>query len=132
MRDTKSVAVPSSSATKAPKSVPAWKFIIPSMLGIFLFMLPLPYDGSYTIPVAILAKSLVAILGDSALWLIVALISVSALMSSYAMFAKPSWLGKNALLTALFQVSKVWYGVRMLGWVLVLWCLQGLSFRLSE
>ncbi len=122
MRDTKSVAVPSSSATEAPTPVPAWKFIVPSMLGIFLFMLPLPYDGSYTIPVAILAKALVALLGDSALWLIVGLISISAVMSTYTLLAKPNWLGKNALLTALFQVSKVWYGVRMLGWVLVLVC----------
>lgn len=122
MRDAKSVAVPPAMTTKTPNTVPAWKFILPSMLGIFLFMLPLPYDGSYTIPVAILAKALVSALADSALWLIVGLISVSAVMSTYTLLAKPSWLGKNALLTALFQVSKVWYGVRMLGWVLVLVC----------
>ncbi|MDO6763799.1 YjiH family protein [Agarivorans sp. 1_MG-2023] len=114
--------MPTASSTSPQKNVAAWKFVIPSLLGIFLFMLPLPYDGSYTIPVAILAKALVAVLGDSALWVLVGLISVSAVMSTYTLLAKPAFLGKNALLTSLFQVSKAWYTVRMLGWLLVLVC----------
>ncbi|UPW20745.1 YjiH family protein [Agarivorans sp. TSD2052] len=114
--------MPNTSQLKPQKHASAWKFVLPSLLGIFLFMLPLPYDGSYTIPVAILAKSLVAALGDSALWMLVGLISISAVMSSYVLFAKPRWLGKNALLTSLFQVSKAWYAVRMLGWLLVVVC----------
>ncbi len=121
MRDAKPASMPNAQANH-PAAGSAWKFVLPSLLGIFLFMLPLPYDGSFTIPVAIMAKSLVAALGDSALWLVVGLITVSALMSSYALFAKPRWLGKNALLTSLFQVSLPWYVVRMLGWVLVIVC----------
>src|SRR5690625_5723425 len=31
------------------------KFIIPSLLGIFLFMTPIKSEGSFTIPIAILA-----------------------------------------------------------------------------
>ncbi|WP_439036004.1 YjiH family protein [Agarivorans sp. Z349TD_8] len=114
--------MPDSDQTIPSTQIPAWKFILPSLLGIFLFMLPLPYNGSYTIPVAILAKSLVAGLGDSALWLVVGFITISAIMSTYTLLTKPRWLGKNALLTSLFKVSKAWYGIRMLGWVLVLLC----------
>ena len=33
-------------------------FLIPSLMGLFLFMAPMSYEGSYTIPVAVLAKSL--------------------------------------------------------------------------
>ena len=100
-------------------------FLLPSLLGVFLFMTPIPYNGSVTIPVAILAKLFTTGIGDWAKWLITALICSSALMSSYVLFAKPSWLGKSPLLTALFKLSPGWYAVRMAGAAMVLAIVSG-------
>ncbi len=41
-----------------------WMFFIPSLIGLFLFMAPITFDGGLTIPVAVLAKSLQAAVGD--------------------------------------------------------------------
>ena len=34
------------------------KFILPSLLGVLLFMIPINYNGNITIPVAILSSKL--------------------------------------------------------------------------
>jgi len=95
-------------------------FLLPSLLGVFLFMTPIPYNDTITIPVAVLAKLFTAGIGDWAKWLTTALICSSALMSSYVMLAKPTWLAKSPLLTALFKLTPGWYAVRMAGAALVL------------
>ena len=40
------------------------KFIIPSIIGIFLFMTPIKIDGNFTIPVAFLSNYVVTKLSD--------------------------------------------------------------------
>ncbi|WP_035476622.1 YjiH family protein [Aliagarivorans taiwanensis] len=95
-------------------------FLGPSLLGIFLFMTPVPYDGSLTIPVAILAKLFTGGLGDFAVPLITTLITASALISCYFFFVKPAWLKDQPLLSALFQLSPGWFVVRVLGAIFVL------------
>lgn len=57
------------------------KFIILSLIGIGLFMVPIPIEGETTIAVAFLADQFLALLGDFALILVVLLISVAAILS---------------------------------------------------
>lgn len=111
----------------AEAQVKASSFLLPSLLGVFLFITPIPYNGSVTIPVAILAKLFTARLGDWATWLITGLICSSALVSSYVFFTKPQWLSRSPLLTALFNISPGWYGVRMVGATLVVATAFGLG-----
>ena len=52
-------------ATTNPASLRNWlMFIVPSLLGLLLFVTPVKMDGQFTIPVAILAGGLKAILKD--------------------------------------------------------------------
>ena len=39
-------------------------FLIPSLIGILLFMTPVIYDGNVTIPVAVLAKLVQTVFAD--------------------------------------------------------------------
>ncbi|MEF1217171.1 YjiH family protein, partial [Photobacterium damselae] len=40
------------------KSKSNWMmFLLPSLIGVFLFMAPISYDGNITIPIAVLAKT---------------------------------------------------------------------------
>ena len=39
-------------------------FLIPSLLGLFLFMAPIHYEGDITIPIAVPAKTIQALFGD--------------------------------------------------------------------
>ena len=46
------------------------KFILPSLLGIILFMIPIKYNDQITIPVAIFSNALVNFLGSSLIYII--------------------------------------------------------------
>ncbi|PFG13416.1 YjiH family protein [Bacillus sp. es.036] len=97
------------------------KFIIPSLIGIFLFMIPIPNDEGVTIPIAKMAGWLQGLFGTaipfslSALMTII--ISITALLSAYAVITKPDWITNRPFLTSLLQVSWVWVIARVLGMI---------------
>ena len=97
----------------AHKQFGLWKFIIPSILGLLLFMTPVPYDGGITIPVAVLAKSFKAMLGDYATLIVTVLISITAACSLVTTFYKT--LHNKPLVKLLFLTSLPWLVVRMAG-----------------
>ena len=92
-----------------------WMFLIPSIIGLFLFMAPISYDGDITIPVAVLAKSIQALLGDHMVSLITAIIAFMALTSLIFKLHTPSIIANNAFLNALFNPNILWLCVRLIG-----------------
>ncbi|MGO1626044.1 MAG: YjiH family protein, partial [Halomonadaceae bacterium] len=56
-------------------------FVLPSLLGVFLFMTPVSYQGDLTIMIAVLAKSLQAVLEGALPSIVTVLIVASALLS---------------------------------------------------
>ena len=103
----------SDAAVTAHKHSGVWKFIIPSVLGLLLFMTPVPYDGGITIPVAVLAKSFKAMLGNYATLIVTVLIAITAVCSLVTTFYKP--LHDKPLVKLLFLTSFPWLVVRILG-----------------
>lgn len=95
------------------------KFIVPSLTGIFLFMVPFPKDGSITIPVAILSKSLQNLLSNyipSILFILVLLSTVGTLVTK---LFKPKFITNNQFLYSLFNPSWLWAVVRLLGFIFI-------------
>ena len=92
-----------------------WMFLIPSIIGLFLFMAPISYDGDITIPVAVLAKSIQALLGDHMVSLITAIIAFMAFTSLICKLHTPSIIANNAFLNALFNPNMLWLCVRLIG-----------------
>ncbi|MDB1126029.1 YjiH family protein [Vibrio algarum] len=92
-----------------------WIFLIPSLLGLFLFMAPISYQGDITIPVAVLAKSLISILGDHVVPLVTTIISFMAIASLLYRIFKPSFIKNNTFLDRLFSPSLLWLTVRVIG-----------------
>lgn len=90
-------------------------FIIPSLIGLFLFMAPLSYQGSYTIPVAILAKSLQAALANSIVPIITVVIAFMAVATILYKLIQPTFIKNNAFLHALMTPSLIWFVVRVFG-----------------
>ncbi len=72
-----------------------WMFFIPSLIGLFLFMAPITFDGGLTIPVAVLAKSLQAAVGDFIVPLVTAIIAFMAVASVVTRIAKPAFINEN-------------------------------------
>ena len=92
-----------------------WKFLVPSLLGVLLFMTPVPWDGGITIPVAVLAKSFKAALGSHAVTIVTSLVALTSVLSLLVTLIKP--LQRNSLLSALFHTSLPWMVIRVLGGV---------------
>ncbi len=100
------------------------KFIIPSLIGVFLFMVPIPYKGDITIPIAILAKIIESYLVDYLPLIVTLVIGVTLLGTLVSKFLKPTWIRKSDFLTRLFEVGYVWVFFRLIGFVFVLMTLM--------
>lgn len=103
-------------AQKRPiASATFWRFLLPSLLGMFLFMAPIQHQGSFTIPVAIMAKSLQSLLGGSLIPLITVIISFMGVASLLVKLVKPKVITQQPFLNGLFNPSWLWLSVRLFG-----------------
>ncbi|MCG9555505.1 YjiH family protein [Vibrio sp. Isolate31] len=101
-------------ATEKSKSS-FWVFFIPSLIGLFLFMAPISYEGDLTIPVAILAKSIQAVFGESLVAIITAIVAFMSVASVLCTIFKPTFITSNSFLNGLFTPSPLWLLVRLIG-----------------
>jgi len=106
-------------ATDAPKGN-FWMFFIPSLIGLLLFMAPISYDGGLTIPVAVMAKIIPALLGDTLITIVTSIIAFMAIASIFCKIFKPTAILRNGFLNGLFNPSPLWLIVRLIGGVAVL------------
>lgn len=96
-----------------------FKFVIPSLLGIFLFMLPIPYNGSITIPIAILSSTIQNLLSQHLIYILFGLMLVSAIGSLIRKIFKPSFIKNNSFLEALFNPSGIWFALRLIAFCFI-------------
>lgn len=94
------------------------EFLIPSIIGIILFMIPVKYGGNWTICVKILADMIGSALGGVLPILCVIIVTVSAILSAAAL-AKPKFITNNAILNDTFSTSVIWVVVRILGAIFI-------------
>lgn len=94
-----------------------YRFLIPSLIGAFLFVTPIRQDGNLTIPIAVVANKLLDLMGDYTLTIIWALISLSAILTILHRAIGLSILKRNEKLDALFSPKGFWLVVRMIGFV---------------
>ncbi|WP_368503020.1 YjiH family protein [Alkalihalophilus sp. As8PL] len=90
-------------------------FILPSFIGILLFMTPLVINEEITIPVAFLAGIVEAALIDVLpLWMTILLI-LSVIMTVIVVAIKPAFVKKSEMVQALFDVGWTWTIIRAVG-----------------
>ncbi|SEQ93766.1 YjiH family protein [Piscibacillus halophilus] len=95
------------------------KFIILSLIGLFFFVIPIPYNDETSIPVAIIADVFKDLLGESIFGLAVLIVVVSAIMTLIAKII-PSRFPEESFLGSVFQVSWFWTIVRLVGMVFII------------
>lgn len=89
-------------------------FIIPSVIGVILFMIPVKFDGSWTIIVKIIADMLGSALAGFLPLLCVLIVTVSAVLG-VASLKKPSFLTTYPIVNETFSTTPVWAIIRILG-----------------
>lgn len=90
-------------------------FIIPSLIGLILFMMPIQYENALTIPIAIISKALQAFLGDSITFIVTLVVLITALLSLICKLFNPVILQQSKFLHDLLNVSPIWLAIRVLG-----------------
>ncbi|WP_074735814.1 YjiH family protein [Halobacillus karajensis] len=89
------------------------KFMIPSLVGILLFMIPLSIQGEITIPVALLANWVQSAFAGVLPIFITVILMLTAVMTAITKVFKPVWILEKPFLKGLFGVSTFWFLARI-------------------
>ena len=93
-------------------------FVIPSIVGILLFMIPIQVNGSWTITVKVIADIIGGALGGFLPLLCVIIVTVSAILG-LASLGKPSFITSYPIVDATFTATPVWAIIRVVGAVFI-------------
>ena len=93
-------------------------FLIPSIIGIILFMVPVQYDGNWTVVVKIIADLIAQSISDFLPILCVLIVTVSAVLGLLSL-RKPSFLMTYPIVMTTFSTTKIWAAIRILGAVFI-------------
>lgn len=104
------------------------KFVIPSLLGVFLFMTPISSGGEITIPVAILSKWVQSTFADVLPTVLLVLVMITAAGTLFTKIFSPKFIIKNEFFNTLFNVTPVWFVIRLLSAVFIFMALYEVGF----
>ncbi|WP_017798250.1 YjiH family protein [Oceanobacillus kimchii] len=90
------------------------KFIIPSLIGIFFFMIPITVDGDMTIPIALLANWVQILLANSLSAIMMVIIIITAISTVIAKFLGEDAFNHKPFLKQLFYTSMFWTITRVI------------------
>lgn len=91
------------------------KFLIPSFIGVLLFMIPMPLNGQVTIPIAFLSNSMQSLLSSYLPLITTVIIVLSFALTLITKLFKPNFIKSSAFLKRLFDISPIWFIIRTLG-----------------
>lgn len=100
------------------------KFLLGSLVGIMAFLVPIPQGDSFTTSIDFLKNALKSAFGDSLIYIVTAVIIISAVMSIYDYIAKPDFIRNNRYLSKAFVSSPFYLASKVVGLVvavLVTW-----------
>ncbi|KAA0564667.1 YjiH family protein [Bacillus sp. CH30_1T] len=100
---------------KAYTTSDIWKFLIPSLIGILLFIVPITTEDGITIPVAYLAGQINVYLGEVIPAITALIMALSVIGSLIAITIKPAFITNSRYLSTLLIISPFWLVARVLG-----------------
>lgn len=90
-------------------------FLIPSILGIFLFMIPISYNDNITIPIAVLSGLVQEWLVDYLPAIMTGIILLTLIGTILMKTVRPEVMNRNPFIKSLLDVPPVWFAARILG-----------------
>lgn len=90
------------------------KFIVPSLIGVLLFLVPFQFGDTINIGMGLMAEGLQTLLGSALPAIAVVVLCLSVVVTVYAKLANPGW-AKKGMLHEMFHVGPLWLAMRALG-----------------
>ncbi|MGO1581232.1 MAG: YjiH family protein [Peptoniphilaceae bacterium] len=94
------------------------KFVIPSLIGVLLLMVPFVYEGKTTIVVALLSEKLIDITGNILPTLVLIFISITGIVTFLHRIKRIEKIEESEFLSGIFNVSFFWLIIRIIGMIL--------------
>lgn len=88
-------------------------FLIPSLIGLFLFLFPIPYKGNINIPLGIISEIIATLILPYAHYIVTGIVSISALFSSINYLFHPAFIQKRKILKKHFSPSLPYLLIRL-------------------
>lgn len=93
-------------------------FLIPSIIGIFLFMIPVKYDDKWTVIVKIIADIIGEGLGDFLPLLCLIIVTLSSVLG-VAFLSKPNLITNYPMVKTTFEATAIWVAIRIIGTIFI-------------
>ena len=94
------------------------KFIIPSLFGIIIFLVPITdADGNFNILLGVITEYFIALFEGFLPEVITGVIVISTVLSVITYLFKPKFITSNKMLNSLFNTSLLWTTIRVIGMV---------------
>ena len=93
-------------------------FIIPSVVGMILFMIPVQYDGKWTVIVKIIADMISGAIGDFLPLLCLVIVTLSSVLG-IAFLSKPNLITNYPMVKTTFSTTAIWVAIRVLGTIFI-------------
>lgn len=93
----------------------ALRFLIPSLLGVLIFLIPISWNGNLTIGIGIITGWVNALLGEQALGTVIILMVLTSCLTLLGSVTKVPWIHNQEWLKELFAVSHIWMYLRLAG-----------------
>lgn len=90
------------------------RFIIPSLIGVFLFITPINTAEGFTIPIAVLANFVQELLAEQLSAIMMVIIIITAIFTLIAKFGGPDTFKKTPFFHNLFHTSTIWVVIRVI------------------
>ncbi|WP_172371899.1 YjiH family protein [Sporosarcina jiandibaonis] len=99
------------------KSLNVWKFLIPSLLGVLLFLVPIKVNGEITIGIGVLASSLLTTFENQIPAFLVIMLGVTVFFTLYAVLLKPKFIMNQPFFKSVFYTGPFGITMRVIGFL---------------
>jgi nucleoside recognition membrane protein YjiH len=97
------------------RQAPLWRFLLPSLLGVLFFLTPVYTGEKWTILMGVMSDYLTAVLGDAMAWVLLAILSTSAILTPLVSWLKLPVIPAGHRWRHIFDVTTPWVVLRLLG-----------------
>ena len=93
------------------------RFLLPSLVGVLMFLTPIRWNGNLTIGIDILKAWFATLLGVHVLQIVVGILVVTSILTVLGTVFKVDWIRRHRKWKELFDVPRAWLALRVLGTV---------------
>ena len=103
------------------------KFILGSLVGIIMFLVPIPQGESFTTLLDFIKSFLKDLFGGSLVYILLVIVVVSAILSLYDYICKPDWIRKNHYLKKGFSTTPFYLVSKIIGAIVAVMVVFGIG-----